>query len=76
MTFCLLVVFVLILVGVLVLIAVLVVILSSVLVIILGTVAILIVHNLLPSSLKFAGFRYSSIPACSGFILGLKQKAC
>ena len=57
-----------------VLIAVLVSVLALVLVVILGTVGILIVHNLLPSSLIFAGIRYHSMPVLSGLILGFKQK--
>ena len=45
-----------------------------VLVIVLGTVAVLIIHNLLPSSLKFAVFRFIIISRLLCFIPGFKYK--
>jgi len=61
-------------ITVVVLVAVLVAILVAVLIVVLGTVAVLIIHNILPSSLVFAVFRFHSILIFSGFILGLKYK--
>ena len=62
------------LLGISILIAVLitVIVLVIVLVAVLITVAVLVIHNMLPSSLRFAVFRYSSIPENSGFILCFK----
>ena len=73
MTFVLLAVSVLVLVAA-VLISVLVVVL--VLIVVLGTVVILLIHVLLPSSLIFAVFRYSSMPVSLGFILCFEDNGC
>lgn len=56
--------------------SVLVVVLAVILVIVLSTVAVLVIHHLLPSSLIFAVFRYSSMPGFSGLILGFEEKTC
>lgn len=69
------VILILILVLVLVIALVAVAVLAVVLVIVLVTVAVLVVHDLLPSSLIFAVFRYSSMPGSSGLILGFEEKA-
>ena len=74
MTFLLLAVLILILV-VAVLISVLIAVLIAVLIIVLVTVIVLIIHDLLPSSLIFAGYRYSSIPTLSGLIPGFEEDA-
>ena len=60
MTFSLLAVLVLILIGI-----VLISVLAVILVIVLGTVAILVIHTMLPSSLIFAVFRFSSMRSFS-----------
>ena len=69
-TFSLLAVFILVLIAV-----VLVFILVGILVVVLGTVAVLVIHSFLPSSKKFAGIRYNSIPNDSGFILRFEKDA-
>ena len=71
MTFFLLAVLVLILIAV-ILISVLVV----VLIIVLVAVVVLVIHTILPSFLRFAVFRYSSISGFSGLILCFEEKAC
>ena len=50
------------------------IVLVAVLLVILGAVAVLVIHDLLPSSLIFAVFRYISIRRISGFILCLKKE--
>ena len=55
--------------------AVLVSVLIAILIIVLITVIVLVIHDLLPSSLLFAGYRYSSIPIPSGLIPGFEKDA-